>query len=238
LSPSAKRALALLGMTALMLDAVAVADELEPFTASYAWVWHGMTVAVSTLDLDHHEADWSYRSKSQPRGIGRMFSERPTQESVLTVAGSSVRPLTYKADDGTPSTKRDVDVRFDWAAGRVTGIYEDTKVDMPAQPGLQDDLSIQIALMVDLLSGTVPEKLLLLDKNRTREYQYSRDGEETLATPAGSIPTVIYQSQKAGSPRVTRFWCAPSQGYIPLRVQQTRKGDVEWTMQILSVRRR
>jgi hypothetical protein len=91
--------------------------------------------------------------------------------------------------------------------------------------------------MVDLLNGTVPEKFLLLDKNRTREYQYSRDGEETLATPGGSIPTIIYHSQKAGSPRVTRFWCAPSQGYIPVRVEQKRKGAVEWTMQIVSVRR-
>jgi hypothetical protein len=108
---------------------------------------------------------------------------------------------------------------------------------MPVQDGLQDDLSIQIALMVDLLKGTVPEKLLLLDKNRTREYEYSRDGEETLSTAVGSIPTVIYRSRKAGSPRITRFWCAPSKGFIPLKVEQRRKGDVEWTLQVLSVRR-
>jgi hypothetical protein len=220
-----------------MLNAAAGADELKPFTASYTWIWHGMTVAVSTLDLERHGDDWIYRSKSRPRGIGRMFSEKPTQESVLRVTDDGVRPLSYRADDGTPSAKRDADVKFDWPEGRVTGTYEDTKVDMQVQPGLQDDLSIQIALMVELLQGGVPGKLLLLDKNRIREYQYSRAGEETLATPIGTIPTVIYQSQKAGSPRVTRFWCAPSQGYVPLRVEQKRQGEVEWTMQILSVKR-
>ena len=56
----------------------------KPFEASYNWIWHGMTVAVSTLQLEHQEGNkWVYRSKSEPRGIGRLFSERPIQESVL-----------------------------------------------------------------------------------------------------------------------------------------------------------
>jgi hypothetical protein len=36
---------------------------------------------------------------------------------------------------------------------------------------------------------------------------------------------------------VTRFWCAPSMGYLPLRIEQKRADSVEWTMDILSVRR-
>src|SRR4051812_14147709 len=59
------------------------ADELKPFEASYIWVWHGMTVAVSTLQLDQHQDTWVYASKSDPRGMGRMFSERPVQQSTM-----------------------------------------------------------------------------------------------------------------------------------------------------------
>ena len=212
---------------------------LKPFEATYDWIWHGMTVATSTLHLEHQEGNrWVYRSKSEPRGIGRLFSERPIQESVLEVTDAGVHPLSYKADDGTSSTKRDADVRFDWEHNRVTGVYEDAKVDMPMPPEIQDDLSVQIALMVELLRGHTPEKFSLLSGNSIREYRYSRDGEETLTTPAGTVQTVIFKSEKQYSPRVTRFWCAPSLGYIPLRVQQ-RKGqdDVEWTMQVQSVKR-
>jgi hypothetical protein len=36
---------------------------------------------------------------------------------------------------------------------------------------------------------------------------------------------------------VTRFWCAPSLGYIPLKVQQKRNDEIEWTMQVQSVQR-
>ncbi|HEY3784995.1 MAG TPA: DUF3108 domain-containing protein [Steroidobacteraceae bacterium] len=215
----------------------ALAAELEPFEASYAWAWHGMTVAVSTLDLEHREDIWVYRSRSEPRGIGRMFSERPAQESILRVTAAGTQPLSYKADDGTSSTARDVDVRFDWAHGHVAGVYEDTPVDMPTRPGLQDDLSVQIALMVDLLRGRPPAEVLLLDRDAVREYSYTREGEETLETPLGRVATVIYQSHKRNSPRVTRFWCAPAHGYIPVRVQQLRLGEVQWTMRIQSLRR-
>ena len=230
------RSLALLTL-ALAASASASAEELKPFQASYTWIYHGMTVAVSSLDLQHEDANWVYRSKSEPRGIGRLFSERPVQESVMQITADGVRPLSYKADDGTSSTKRDANVQFDWQNNRVTGVYEDAKVDMPIPPDMQDDLSVQIALMVELLRGHTPDKFSLISGNSVREYRYSREGEETLTTPVGTIQTVIYRSEKQYSPRATRFWCAPSLGYIPLRVQQKKGDDVEWTMQVQSVKR-
>jgi hypothetical protein len=223
---------------ALSLGTVARADELKPFDASYDWSWHNMTVAVSTVHLERQDDTWVYRAKSEPRGIGRMFSERPIQESILKVTDDGVHPISYKADDGTSATKRDANVQFDWEHNRVTGVYEDAKVDMsPIPPGIQDDLSVQIALVVELLRGHTPEKFSLLSGNSVREYHYSRDGEETLKTAVGTIETIIYKSEKQNSPRTTRFWCAPSLGYIPLRVQQKRNDDVEWTMQVQSVKR-
>ena len=77
----------------------------------------------------------------------------------------------------------------------------------------------------------------MIDGNSVREYRYSREGEESLTTAAGKVDTIIYRSQKTGSPRVTRFWCAPSQGYIPMRVEQTKGTEVQWTMQVQSVHR-
>jgi hypothetical protein len=220
-----------------LATAQARADELQPFEASYAWSWHGMTVAVSSVKLEHQGDTWVYASKSSPRGIGRVFSERPVQKSILRVTDKGVQPLSYEADDGTSSTKRDAHVQFDWEHGRATGVYEDVKVDMPLQAGIQDDLSVQIALVVELLAGRVPEHFQIIDQNTVREYHYTREAEETLSTPLGKIDTIVYRSQKTGSPRVTRFWCAPSRGYIPMRVEQTKGDDVQWTMQVQTVQR-
>jgi hypothetical protein len=226
---------ALLSMAAAATSAWG--DGLEPFEATYAWMWHGMTVAVSSLKLQRQQDVWVYASRSEPRGLGRMFPERPVQKSTMRVVGSEVQPLSYQADDGTSSTRQDADVTFDWEHDRASGVYDDVKVDMPLQKGIQDDLSIQIALMAGLLAGHVPESLQLIDKNTVREYRYSREAQETIATALGKMETVIFKSQKAGSPRVTRFWVAPARGYIPMRVEQKKGDEVQWTMEIRSLKR-
>lgn len=226
-----------LGLLVLATDTATATEDLKPFRASYKWIWHGLTVAESQLQLEQKDDTWIYHSRSEPRGIGRMMSERPVQTSVMRVTAGGVQPLTYHADDGTSSTRRDADVTFDWTAGRIRGVYEDAQVDMAIVPGIQDDLSVQIALMVALLRGRAPERFLLLDGNSVRQYRYDRESEATLKTPIGEVATVVYGSRKEGSPRITRFWCAPSRGYIPMRVEQKRKNDVEWTMELESLER-
>jgi hypothetical protein len=237
--PKADRALlaGLLLVLAPFIAPLAAADELKPFEASYAWIWNGMNVAVSTLKLEKTGDTWTYTSKSEPRGIGKLMSERPKTVSVFKVTPDGVQPLSYKGDDGTSSSKHTIDVKYDWSTHRVTGVYEDTPVDLPLTPDLQDDASQQIAMMVLLLRGKTPEHFANLDKNTVREYRYKRDGEETLTTPFGKVPTVIFSSSKANSPRTNRYWCAPDRGFIPIRVQQTRGSDVEWTMEIESLKR-
>ena len=64
------RALILGALLSVALVNVTAADELKPFEASYAWIWHGMDVAVSTLKLEKSGDTWTYSSKSEPRGIG------------------------------------------------------------------------------------------------------------------------------------------------------------------------
>ena len=231
------RGAALAASLALLAWQSAGADELKPFEASYAWMWHGMNVAVSTLKLEKSGDTWTYTSKSEPRGIGKLFSERPTQKSVLRVTDSGTEPLSYQANDGTSSDKRTVDVKYDWSGGHLTGVYEQTKVDLPLKPGVQDDASVQVAMMVELLRGRTPDHFELLNKDSVREYRYTREGDAKLKTPLGEIDTVVYRSQKANSPRITRFWCAPQRGYIPMKVEQKRGDDVEWAMEIQSLKR-
>jgi hypothetical protein len=231
-------AVALIVVTVLELAAMppARSGELEPFDASYSWSWHGATVAVSTLKLEHGDGDsWIYSSTTRPSGIGYLYPMRPVLSSSLSITDQGVRPLSFKAEGG--GAGRNADVSFDWNAGRASGMYEGTVVDLPLTAGIQDDLSVQIAMMVELIHGRTPEQLSIIDRNSTRDYRYRREGTETISTRLGPIYTVIYSSQHPGSPRVTRFWCAPSRGYLPMRVEQKRINSVEWTMDIRSLQR-
>lgn len=232
-----RRVLLLLTLALAAVTSAARADELKPYRATYAGIWHGMTVAVSHLDLEHTGDTWTTSSSSSPRGIGRLASGifPPRQVSVVRVTASGVEPQSFRSAGG--DREKSTDLAYDWKAARVTGLYEGTQVDQALAPGVQDDGSVQLALMVELLAGRTPRSFRMIDRNGTREYQFAREGEATLPTPIGAVATVIYRAQKAGSPRITRFWCAPQRGYVPLKVEQTRGDDVQWTMEIQSLTR-
>ena len=221
----------------LLASRAAAADELKPYTATYAGIWRGMTVAVSTLKLERTGDTWTFSSRSEARGIGRIASGvfPPLQVSVVRVTDQGVLPQSFKSSGG--SADKSIELDYNWQTHRVSGTYEGTKVDLPLTPQVQDDGSVQLGLIVELLAGRTPPSVQLIDKDSVREYQFSRDGEATISTPTGDVHTVIFTSQKKNSPRITRFWCAPDRGYIPLRVQQKKDDDVQWTLEIQSLKR-
>jgi hypothetical protein len=207
---------------------------LQPFQASYLWYWHGAEIALSRVALTHQSDElWSYDSSTRPRGLGVLYPQRPDLHSLMRISDGQVRPLQFKATGS--GRQHDANVTFDWDRGRASGSYEGVSLDLPITAGVQDDLSVQIAMLVQLLAGKTPDKIMEIDKQSVREYDYVREGEEMLDTAIGRIQTTIYASHHPGSPRTTRFWCAAAMGYIPLQVQQRRGNDVEWTMKIRSV---
>ncbi len=224
---------ALLLMSARPVDAA----ELRPYTATYKGIWHGMTVAVSTHKLLQSGDTWTFSSRSEPRGIGKLASGvfPPIQVSVVRVTPQGVLPESFKSSGGDAS--KNVELVYDWQSHKVTGTYEGARVDLPLTPRVQDDGSVQLALMVELLAGRTPPNVQLIDKDGVREYDFTRGAQETIATPMGDVRTVIFKSQKKYSPRITSFWCAPERGYIPMKVQQKKGNDVQWTLEIESLTR-
>lgn len=220
------------GALALAGAGLVRADELKPYEATYNGIWHGMTVAVSTLKLEHSGDTWTYSSVSEARGLGRFVSGlSPNQTSVVHVMATGVQPLSYQSGGGNDG-KVSIDLKYDWQSHRVRGVYEGTQVDLPLTPQTQDDASVQLALMAELTAGRTPAGFSIIDKNSVRDYQFAREGEATLKTPMGDVATVIYRAQKKYSPRITRFWCAPDRGYVPMRVEQKKGDEVQWTLQI------
>ena len=155
--------------------------------------------------------------------------------SVVRVTDQGVLPQSFKSSGG--DSDKSIELNYNWQTHKVSGTYEGAKVDLPLTPRVQDDGSVQLGLMVELLAGRTPPNVQLIDKNSVREYEFSRDGEATIKTPMGEVHTVIFKSQKKYSPRITRFWCAPDKGYIPMRVQQKKDDDVQWTLEIQSLKR-
>jgi hypothetical protein len=215
----------------------------QPFKATFAVEWHGMGAGTSVLELTSQSEndgakEYTYTSKNKARGLFRLaVPDTVTQTSHLVIENGEVKPVSYAGDDGSSDTDRDVSLKFDWSAKRITGTAENHPVDLPLEPGVQDGLSVQIALMCELARGHSPASFKLIDKDEVKEYQYTREGEEKLDTSIGKLDTVIYRSQKKGSSRYTRLWIAPSLGYLPVRAEQAKRDKRELQLLIRALTR-
>jgi hypothetical protein len=237
-------ATAALGLILAATLAVAVpgdagAAELAPFEASFNVNWRGMGAGTATLTLRKHEqGHWIYESRNVARGVFKVaIPGTIRQSSELSIQDGRVAPQLFRTDDGSEKSKRDTEVRFDWQAGRATGTAEGKPVDVALQPGLQDSLSVQIALIHELLAGRTPASFLMLDKTEIKEYLYSAEGNERVETALGPHETIKYRSKRPNSDRSTVFWCAPALGYLPVKVERQRGDKIEWSMGIAKLTR-
>ena len=207
---------------------------LQPFAARFAVEWHGLNAGTSTIELiSNGNGRYTYASGNQARGIFRLaFPDVIRQSSVLQIDNGLVRPLSFRADDGSKDTSQDITLEFDWSKNRVTGTAEDRPVALELKPGTQDAMSIQLALMLELQAGRTPTLYWMADKGELKDYLYQREGEATLTTPLGKLPTVIWSSHRPNSDRITRVWYAPSLGFTPVQASRTRGSKLEWTMKI------
>jgi hypothetical protein len=211
----------------------------QPFRITLDVEWRGIGAGTSTLELTRQSpTEYTYRSSNTARGLFRLvIPDTITQVSHFTIVDGKVRPSSYVGDDGSSSTEKDVKLDFDWSAMRVTGVAEDKPVDAALTPGVQDSLSVQVALMCALAAGESPKSFQLIDKDEVKEYQYTHERNETLETPVGRLETVVYKSQRKGARRLTRLWIAPSLGYLPVRAEQVNKGKRELQLQLKAVER-
>ncbi len=124
------------------------------------------------------------RRATRRAGSSRSRSRTPSRRSAISRSSTAkVRPGTYVGDDGSSDTSKDVSLKFDWAARKVTGTAEQKPVNATIQPGVQDSLSVQVALMCALAAGESPKSFQLIDKDEVKEYQYRHEGNATLDTP-------------------------------------------------------
>jgi len=230
-------------MSCFTLSGAAHADTiaLQPFVATYDVSYRGLSAGQlqMTLHQDAQTNRYTFETRANPSVLARFVIGRDAlEQTTIETTEDGIRPLHWKLDDGKSGKDGDGELTFDWAAGRVTGEYESKPVDLPTQPGLQDRLSIQLAVPAALVHGREPGAIVMLNGDRTREYTYAKGATAPMDTPLGKVDTIVYESTRPKSDRVSRVWHAPSLGFVAVRAEQIRKGKTETVMTLVRYERK
>ena len=214
------------------------ASLLTQYKARYQVSYRG--IPGGEIEIGMHPGSvanqWIYDSRAYPNLLGRIaVSPDARQRSTMDVTASGVRPETLVFDDGSDSSAKDVRVTFDWATSRASGNAKEKSFDFEVPAGTQDSVSVQAAMIFDLLEGREPASYWILNGAKLQQYRYWPEGHATVATPYGQFDTVVWASQRDGSKRVNRVWHAPNLGYVPVQAIQYNKGRPDVQLKLVAL---
>ncbi len=217
---------ALLLASAALAASTADVAELTPYSAEYDVKIRFLSGELTTR-LDRTDAGYTAVHKVEPKGLAAALVKGTIEEtSGFRIGEDGVRPLHYSSSDTVSSDKSQANFRFDWAARSVTGELDGKPAEMHFDGEAHDRISIQYAMMHDMLAGETGKTYVLFDIDEFKTLHIKMIGTREISVPAGRYTAVGIQHQAEGSSRVTTLWCVPELDYLPAIIEQHRKGKL------------
>lgn len=212
----------LLVIFALSFSFVSRAAELpQSFSNEYTATAMGFKVTVthSLTPLDDGTYQMRFFARSWFASIDETSRVRIDEEK------QQVIPLHYKYQRRVFGRDRDAELTFDWNNKTVTNNVQNTTWKMDIAQHVQDKLSYQLQLQLDLLNNKKSLVYQIADGGRLKEYAFEIVGEEVLNTPLGKVGTVKVKRSRENDDRVTLAWLAKNWNFLLVRLQQEEDGD-------------
>ena len=220
-------AISAIAATTLQLAAPAYAEGgLTPHKASYDVK---ISVLSGTLvsEVTHAGPGYMANTVIKPTGISSMLARGVIQESSYFLPDTDgVLPAQYRSIDTLSSDDAIVSLDFDWREQQVEGVVNDEKFESNLDGRVHDRVSIQYELMHDLQNGGAEDQYWMLDGDELKLLNVNNVGTRIVKVPYGEFEVVGIQHSKENSTRITTLWCAEELGYLPVIIEQHRKGKL------------
>jgi len=225
-APSVPRLACALLISVLMCGTVFAEISLIPLSAVYKV---RISILSGELKTELNATDTGYIATHviKPTGLSKMFARGSIIEtSEFAAAAGGMRPVRYRSEDTLSRNKKKTAIRFDWDKGEARGTVNGEDVASVLEQLAHDRVSIQYQLMHDLLNDGPREQYQLFDVNRPKLLTVRNIGKKIVKVPAGEFEAIGIQHQAANSLRVTTLWFVEALGYLPVIIEQHRKGKL------------
>jgi hypothetical protein len=225
-----------LGIASLLLGCVAGATSavsapgtvsLTPHTAEYKVK---ISVLGGRLETQLKTSDAGYRGRSLIEATGMssvIVRGEIVESSEFGIVEDELRPHRFVSDDSLTKDKEQVDLSFDWDDAQITGTINGAPFHADLEGLVHDRVSLQYGLMHDLINGVERTDYLLQDAEELKPLTITNLGSKQVKVPFGSFEAIGIQHQRPGSSRVTTLWCVAELDYLPVVIEQRRKGKLQ-----------
>ncbi|MDH3364241.1 MAG: DUF3108 domain-containing protein [Gammaproteobacteria bacterium] len=218
--------LSLLLAAGLFAGAARASAEFTPHTAEY-----GIKISIVggrlSTELKATDSGYTARHHVEPTGMSKILAHGDiTEVSEFAVGDEGVYPMAYQTNDTIDKDDPRADIRFDWNTYQVSGTVNDEEFQFTLDRLRQDRVSIQYALMHDLQNNELSERYELFEADKLKTLNVRSVGTKQVKVPAGTFTVVGIQHQAENSSRVTTLWCAEELDYLPVVIEQHRKGKL------------
>jgi hypothetical protein len=226
-SPGTRFLRSMLYLMAILALHMPAANAEESLVAHKAEYKIKISLLGGTLKTEVQQTDTGFSSKSviKPTGFASLLLKGTIEESSKFTAGSDgIRPLVYDSSDTLSKEDKFMHFDFDWAGDSLSGKINDEDFSFELSDNVHDRVSIQYELMHNLLNGKTSGEYGLLDGEKLKQLQITTIGSKEIKTPFGKFMAIGIQHSAINSSRVSTLWCAEELGYLPVLIEQHRRG--------------
>ena len=217
----------LLGAAALLCTQVQAGGILTPHQAEYKVKISIVSGRLNT-ELRATEGGYVAHHVIKPTGLARVIAHGTmdvTSEFASSDAG--VKPVAFRSVD-TIRKDPDVDLLFNWDTLEVAGTVGEEDFKQQLDGIVYDSVSLQYVLMHDLINGAPNKQYVLFDVDKLKTANVRNIGTKQVKVKAGKYEALGIQHQAEGSSRITTLWCVEELGYLPVIIEQHRKGKLNF----------
>jgi hypothetical protein len=199
---------------------------LTPHTAEYKIK---ISILGGKLSTQFQTTETGYMAESviKATGMSRLIAGGSIREqSWFSERDGRIQPRQYRSTDGLSSDHDAIDLDFNWDSHEVTGLIDGEDFQAALDGDVHDRVSLQYGLMYDLLNGGERAEYFLQDAEELKTLSISNIGTKAVKVPFGQFTAVGIQHQRVGSSRITTLWCVKELGYLPVIIEQHRKGKL------------
>lgn len=203
-------------------------QSLVPHTAEYK-VQISVLGGVLQTELRLSDERYTAQHVVKPTGLAKLLAGGSISDaSEFELMANGLRPIRFASEDKITRDKTKADIQFDWESGQAKGKVNGQDFVAPINGAMHDRVSIQYALMNDLLNDRMRGEYVLFEVDELKNLLVRSIGVREVKVPAGKFEAIGIQHQESDSDRVTTLWCVEALGFLPVIIEQHRDGKLRF----------